>query len=154
MNTPDGRQAYLTNSVVSAPPERLLTMLYDALVNNIAVAEDALEKHDFYTLNQRLVRSQEIVLELRASLKPELWSGGPALAAIYTYVYGLLVKGNVHKDPGALSEARKLLEPLQSAWHQAADIAAAARAAKGRLAADRASTDGLGNDPEPLSASA
>jgi len=156
MKTPDGRQAYLTNSVVSAPPERLLTMLYDALVNNIAIAEDALEKNDFYTLNQRLVRSQEIVLELRASLKPELWSGGPALVAIYTYVYGLLVKANVHKDAGALSEARKLLEPLQSAWHQAADIVAAERAATGRLAAERAATDGLGNEhePEQLSASA
>ena len=38
------RSAYLANAVAGAPPEKLLTMLYDALVNNIAVAEEALEQ--------------------------------------------------------------------------------------------------------------
>ena len=52
---------------------------------------------------------QEIVLVLRGSLKPEIWSGGPALMSIYAYVYKLLVRGNVHKDAGALSDARKIL---------------------------------------------
>jgi flagellar protein FliS len=122
------RSTYLANAVAGAPPERLLTMLYDALVNNIVVAEGAMEAKDYYTLNERLVRSQEIVLELRGTLKPDLWSGGPALLAIYDYVYKLLVRGNVHKDAGALSDARKLLEPLQDAWHAAADQVLAARA--------------------------
>jgi flagellar secretion chaperone FliS len=122
------RNTYLANAVASAPPERLLTMLYDALVNNIAVAEDAMVQKDYYTVNERLVRSQEIVLELQATLKPELWNAGPALAAIYTYVYKLLVRGNVHKDSGALADARKLLEPLQAAWHEAANQVLAERA--------------------------
>lgn len=123
------RNAYLANAVAGAPPERLLTMLYDALVNNIVVAENALETKDYYVLNEKLLRSQEIVLELQGTLKPELWNGGPALLAIYGYVYKLLVRGNVYKDPGALSDARKLLEPLQAAWHAAADQVLAGRAA-------------------------
>ena len=49
--------------------------------------------------------------------------------SIYSYVYSLLVRGNVHKDAGALSEAHKLLEPLQAAWHAAAEIVGAKRAA-------------------------
>jgi flagellar protein FliS len=104
-------------------------MLYDALVNNIVLAEGALERRDFYTLNERLLKAQDIVLELRGTLKPELWEGGQALFSIYTYVYRLLVRGNVHKDAGALSEARKLVEPLQEAWHGAAEVVAAERAA-------------------------
>ena len=44
------------------------------------------------------------------------------------YVYRLLVKANVHKDAGALSEARKLLEPLQSSCHIAAEKVIADRA--------------------------
>jgi flagellar protein FliS len=119
----------LASAVAAAPPERLLTMLYDALVNNIVVAEDALERKDFYTLNERLLRAEEMVLVLRGSLKPEIWSGGPALMSIYAYVYKLLVRGNVHKDAGALSDARKILEPLQAAWHVAADQVLAERAA-------------------------
>jgi flagellar protein FliS len=104
-------------------------MLYDALVNNIVVAEDALERKDFYTLNERLLRAEEIVLVLRGSLKPEIWSGGPALMSIYAYVHKLLVRGNVHKDARALADARKILEPLQDAWHVAADQVLAERAA-------------------------
>lgn len=129
MPTNRARSAYLTNAVAGAPPERLLTMLYDALVSNIMVAEDALERKDYYTLNEKLVRSQEIVLVLQGTLKPELWSAGPVLHAIYSYVYRLLLRGNVHKDAGALSEARKLLEPLQAANHAAAEKVLAERAA-------------------------
>ncbi len=123
-----GRNVYLANAVASAPPERLLTMLYDALVNNIVLAEGALENKDLYTFNQKLVRAQEIVLVLQGSLKPELWNAGPALSAIYSYVYRLLVKANVHKDAGAMSEARKLLEPLQASCHIAAEKVIAERA--------------------------
>ncbi|MGP8208240.1 MAG: flagellar export chaperone FliS [Acidimicrobiales bacterium] len=122
------RSTYLANAVAGAPRERLLTMLYDALLNNIAVAEDAMGQKDFYTLNERLLRAEEIVLVLRGSLKPEIWSGGPALMSIYDYVYKLLVRGNVHKDAGALSDARRVLEPLQAAWHVAADQVLAERA--------------------------
>jgi len=129
MSSNRAKKVYLANAVMSAPPERLLTMLYDALVNNIVVAEDALEKKDYYTLNEKLVRSQEIVLVLQGTLKPELWSAGPTLLSIYGYVYRLLVRGNVHKDAGALSDARKLLEPLQDAWHAAADKVLSERAA-------------------------
>ena len=123
------RNTYLRDAVSCAPPERLLTMLYDALVNNVVVAEDALERKDYYVLNERLVRAQEIVLVLQGTLKPELWSAGPALLSIYNYVHGLLVRANVHKDAGALSQARKLLEPLQAANHTAAEKVLAERAA-------------------------
>ena len=123
------RSTYLANAVAGAPRERLLTMLYDALLNNIVVAEDAMERKDFYTLNERLLRAEEIVLVLRGSLKPEIWSGGATLMSIYDYVYKLLVRGNVYKDARALSDARRVLEPLQTAWHVAADQVLAERAA-------------------------
>jgi flagellar protein FliS len=129
MPAPNARNAYLANAVGGAPPEKLLTMLYDALVNNVVLAQRALEEKDNWTLNERLLNAQEIVLELQGTLKPEVWSGGPALLAIYGYVYRLLVRANVHKEAGALSEARKLLEPLQAAWHAAADQVLADKAA-------------------------
>jgi flagellar protein FliS len=128
MATTRARNAYLANAVAGASPERLLTMLYDALVNNIVLAEGALESKDLYTLNEKLTRAQEIVLVLQGTLKPELWNAGPVLSAIYTYVYRLLVKANVHKDAASLSEARKLLEPLQASCHAAAEKVIAERA--------------------------
>jgi flagellar protein FliS len=127
MATTRARNTYLATAVAGAPPERLLTMLYDAVVNNIVLAEGALENKDLYTLNEKLLRAQEIVLVLQGTLKPELWNAGPVLSAIYSYVYRLLVKANVHKDAGALSEARKLLEPLQNSCHAAAEKVIAER---------------------------
>lgn len=129
MATTRARNRYLSDAVAGAPPERLLTMLYDALVNNVVVAEEALERGDYYVVNERLLRAQEIVLVLQGTLKPELWNAGPTLMAIYAYVYRLLVKANVHKDAGALSEARKHLEPLQASVHLAAEAVLAERAA-------------------------
>lgn len=123
------RNTYLANAVAAAPPERLLTMLYDALVSNLTIAEAALADKDYFTLNDKLLRAQEIVLELRGTLKPEVWSGGTALLAIYDFVYRLLVRGNVHKDKDALRDARRLLEPLQAAWHAAAEQVLAAKGA-------------------------
>lgn len=116
-----GRNAYLANAVASAPPERLVTMLYDALVNNIVLGEEAMERKDYFTKNEKLLKAQDIVLYLRGTLKPELWNAGPVLMDIYNYVYKLLVRGNLRNDAGCLSDARKLVEPLQSAWHGAAE---------------------------------
>lgn len=124
------RNAYLANAVAAAPPERLVTMLYDALVNNIVLGEEALERKDYYNKNQHLLKAQDIVLYLRETLKPELFSAGPALKDIYTYVYKLLVRGNVRNNAGCLSDARKLVEPLQNAFHQAAEKVLAEKAAK------------------------
>jgi flagellar secretion chaperone FliS len=124
------RNAYLSNAVAAAPPERLVTMLYDALVNNIHLAEEALAARDLYTKNEKLLKAQDIVIYLRETLKPEVWSAGPVLIDIYNYVYKLLVRGNVRNDAAALAEARKHLEPLQRAWHAAADQVLADKAAR------------------------
>ncbi|HET9059469.1 MAG TPA: flagellar export chaperone FliS [Acidimicrobiales bacterium] len=121
------RNTYLANAVAGAPPERLLTMLYDALVSNLTMAEAAMVEKDYFTFNEKLLRAQEIVLELRGTLKPEMWAGGPALLSIYDFVYKLLVRANVHKDSDALRDARRLIEPLQAAWHAAAEQVLAAR---------------------------
>ena len=129
------RNAYLASAVAAAPPERLVTMLYDALVNNIVHAEEAMERKDFYTKNEKLLKAQDIVLYLRETLKPEAWSAGPVLMDIYAYVYKLLVRGNVRNEPGCLSDARKLVEPLQQAWHGAAEKVLAEKAAKSASAA-------------------
>lgn len=122
------RNAYLAHAVASAPPERLVTMLYDALVNNIVLGEEAMERKDYFVKNEKLLKAEAILLYLRGTLKPELWDGGPVLMDLYNYVYKLLVRANVRNDAGCLSEARKLVEPLQSAWHAAAEQVLAARA--------------------------
>src|SRR4051794_22554446 len=115
------RSRYVTDAVETVSPAKLVTMLYDALVGDLQLAEDQLRgSRDLRVVNDRLVHAQAIVLELRAGLDPTKWSGGPGLAQLYAFILDELVKANVEKSADRVRSVRKLVEPLQEAWHQAA----------------------------------
>lgn len=114
------RARYVKDTVETLTPARLVTMLYDRLVADLERSERAIEERDHFTSNKHLVNAQAIVLELRSSLKPELWSAGPRLAALYEYLVREIVQANITKDAGRAATCRKLIEPLRDAWHVAA----------------------------------
>jgi flagellar secretion chaperone FliS len=114
------RARYVKDTVETLTPARLVTMLYDRLVSDLDRAEQAIDANDHFTSNKHLVNAQAIVLELRTSLKPDVWSGGPRLAALYDYLVREIVQANVTKDSSRAATCRKLVEPLRDAWHVAA----------------------------------
>ena len=119
------RARYIKDTVETTPRNRLVTMLYDALVTNLDVAERAMAARDLHTANRSLVKAQAILIELRSSLKPELWSAGPRLAALYEYLIREVVQANMTKNAKAVHACRVLIEPLRDAWHVAAREVAA-----------------------------
>src|SRR3954469_7734927 len=120
------RARYVTDTVETVSPGRLVTMLYDALVRDLTLAEQALAgRSDLRVVNDRLVHAQAIVLELQAGLDPSKWSGGPGVGPLYNYPHHELVKGNVEKSAMRIAACRLLVEPLQQAWHEAAATMAA-----------------------------
>jgi len=122
------RSRYVTDAVDTVSPAKLVTMLYDALVRDLQLAEDQLVgARDLRIVNDRLVHAQAIVLELRAGLDPTKWSGGPGLAQLYVFMLDELVQANVAKDVERVRSVRKLVEPLQEAWHAAAASITGAR---------------------------
>lgn len=116
--TPNVRGAYLSSSVVTASPSRLLVMLCDRLVLDIQRALSAYGEGS--SSRDHLLHAQDIVLELQSSLRPDGWSGGPLLASIYTYLYGTLVRANVAHDPDLMQECLTLATQLQETWRDAA----------------------------------
>jgi len=120
MNASMIRNRYVGDSVATASPARLVTMLYDRLVRDLATGEAALAVSDLAAANAALVHAQDVVWELAAGLDPTRWSGGPALAALYQFIRSELVTANVKKDAARVVAVRQLVEPLQEAWHQAA----------------------------------
>jgi len=116
------RSRYVTDTVETVSPSRLVTMLYDALVRDLVIAEDTLNgSRDLRLVNDRLVHAQAIVLELQAGLDPTKWEGGPGLARLYGFLHDELVKANIEKDAVRVASCRLLVEPLRQAWHDAAD---------------------------------
>jgi len=114
------RARYMKDTVETLSPARLVTMLYDALVADLQQAEAAIAAADRFEANRSLVKAQAILIELRSSLKPELWSAGPRLAALYDFLIREVVQANVAKDAKRVANCRELIAPLRDAWHVAA----------------------------------
>lgn len=119
------RDRYVSDNVSTASPARLLTMLYDRLVRDLAMAEQAITTNDHEEASRNLLHAQDIVTELRTSLRMDTWPGAESLATLYAYILGELIKANIAKDALAVNACRKIVEPLREAWHDAAHRAMA-----------------------------
>ena len=109
---------YVTDAVTTMSPAQLLVMLYDRLVLDLDRAEAALQTG--HSAHQHLLHAQEIVLELRSSLRTAEWDGGPGLASLYDFLHLELVRANVTRDPGATEGCLGLVSDLAATWREAA----------------------------------
>jgi flagellar secretion chaperone FliS len=123
------RSLYNRDSVLSASPAKILTMLYDRLLLDLQRAETAQRDEDWAAASSCLLHAQEIVAELTSSLRPELWDGGPGLLALYGYVTSAMIAANTGRDIDKTGECIRLLEPLRTAWHEASQKVAMAEGA-------------------------
>lgn len=114
------RNQYLAESVLSAPPARLLTMLYDRLLLDLARAEEDQNACNWAVASVQLLHAQAIVTELSTSLKLDTWEGASSLLGIYNYASTALVNANIQRDASLTREVINLLEPLRQTWHEAA----------------------------------
>ncbi|MDG6102037.1 flagellar export chaperone FliS [Dactylosporangium aurantiacum] len=120
MTTQALRNRYVSDSVATAPPSRLLVMLYDRLVLDLMIAGQSLEQGDRLTASGRIQHAQEIIMELRATLDTSAWSGGPGLAALYSFLITELVQANVTGDRAKVESVQSFAEQLRDAWREAA----------------------------------
>ena len=110
---------YVSNSVGTASRPTLLVMLYDRALLDIDRAILAIDAGVKDEAHNNLVHAQEIVMVLLGALDRTIWDGADGLAAIYSYVRGLLQRANISGDASAAREARSLLAPLCEAWRTA-----------------------------------
>nr|WP_231707729.1 flagellar export chaperone FliS [Arthrobacter sp. zg-Y919] len=123
------RAEYARNAVLSASPARLLTMLYDRLLLDLARAETAQQNEEWPLASENLLHAQAIITELLGTLKTDVWEGGENLHAIYTYSLSTLLNANIGRDAKLTRECIDLLEPIRLAWHEASAQLPAAGAA-------------------------
>ncbi|MGZ4598648.1 MAG: flagellar export chaperone FliS [Oryzihumus sp.] len=114
------RARYAQESVGTASPARLVTMLYDRLVRDLGAAELALAVPDLESAHHQLIHAQDIVRELAAGLDLSLWPEGEGLASLYDWLVKRLTEANLRKDAAVVAECRGIVEPLREAWHDAA----------------------------------
>jgi flagellar secretion chaperone FliS len=114
------RDTYLAATVSTASPAQLLVMLCERLVLDLQRASAALRNGEPSQAHEPLLHAQDIVLELNSSLKADTWEGGPALASLYDYLHGELVKANVAKDLRVTDFCLGIASTLRDTWREAA----------------------------------
>lgn len=113
------QQRYQRDAILSATPERLVTMLYDRLLLDVERAESAQEAGSWLEASTHLVHAQAIVAELHASLT-DAWDGSADLRALYAHLTTTLIEANIDRDIDRSRRCRDLIAPLRDAWHEAA----------------------------------
>jgi len=123
--------AYRETRVRTASQGTLIIMLYDEAIKQIGAAVSLFEETNIKEpsrierANNHIVKSQEIITELMASL--DMQAGGEIaknLLALYTYFNQQLLEGNIEKKSGKLLFVRNMMDQLRSAWVEVANTAA------------------------------
>ncbi len=115
----DARQTYQNTRVNTASRKDLLFMLLQGGIKFLHLAEESLREDRLEEANEHLIRAQEVVSELRASLDRK--RGGEfaeRMDALYDFMYRQLVSANVQKDPQPAVRVREMLEDLLSTWQE------------------------------------
>jgi flagellar protein FliS len=111
--------AYKESSVLTAPPERLVLMLYDGITRFLFQAAVAMRDGNVAVTNTKLQRAEAIIDELIATLDHE--RGGEIsdkLNAIYLYSRRTLSEARIERKPEKIDHVQTLIKEIREAWAQ------------------------------------
>ncbi len=113
--------AYQRQAILTAPPGRLVVMLYDGAGRFLFQAAHAMRAGDVAKAGQRLSRAEAIVEELLYTL--DLEQGGviaSRLQGLYVFHLRLLGEARVERDADRIDTVREQLAELRESWAQVA----------------------------------
>jgi flagellar protein FliS len=113
-------QAYRESAVLTAPPERLVVMLYDGARRFLYQAAVTMRNGDVQTSHERLRRAEAIIDHLLATLDMTQGEVAQQLESIYVFCQRLLAEGRIRQDAEKLDQVSGLLSELREAWDQIA----------------------------------
>ncbi len=108
--------SYHESSILTAPPERLVAMLYQGACRFLAQAAVAMQEGDLQQANNRLQRAEAIVDELRLTLDLSAGDIAERLRAIYLFCRRHLNEARLERDADKILAVRDLLAELGDAW--------------------------------------
>ena len=113
---------YLRDAVMTATPEQLQLMLYDGCIRFATQARDAIERKDFETSCEKLIRAQNIIMEMRNGLDYDVNAElCERVASIYGFLYKKLLDANTKRDVNAIDDALRVLRLERDTWQMLVD---------------------------------
>lgn len=110
--------AYKESAVLTAPPERLVLMLYDGIHRFLFQATVAMRGGDPALTNVKLQRAEAIIDELIATLDHSAGDISDRLNAIYLYSRRTLGQARLERSPEKIEHVQGLIKELRDAWAQ------------------------------------
>jgi flagellar secretion chaperone FliS len=120
MNPTLAPQAYKESAVLTAPPERLVVMLYDGIHRFLFQAAVAMREGNVEQSNNRLKRAEAIVDELNATLDMSAGEVAERLRALYNFSKRHLMQARLKRNADMIDEVARLLDTVGDAWRQIA----------------------------------
>jgi flagellar protein FliS len=108
--------AYKESAVLTAPPERLVLMLYDGIHRFLFQATVAMRDNNPRLVNTKLQRAEAIIDELIATLDHSQGDIADRLNAIYLYSRRTLGEARLEKSPEKIEHVQGLIKELRDAW--------------------------------------
>ena len=115
---PAAMSAYKESSVLTAPPERLVLMLYDGIHRFLFQAAHAMRANDLQTSNNRMQRAEAIIDELIATLDHSAGEIADRLNALYLYSRRTLGEARIERNADKIDHVDKIIAELREAWAQ------------------------------------
>jgi flagellar protein FliS len=119
------QNAYTEASVLTAPPERLVLMLYDGAIRFLRQGAAALRQGERRHASDRIRRADAILDELNITLDMKQGEIAERLRAIYLFCKRHLMQSLVDGDADGVEQVIDLIGGLRESWEQIALRAAA-----------------------------
>jgi flagellar protein FliS len=116
------QQTYQQNSVITASPQELTLMLYNAGIKFLKLAKIAIENNQKEEAHKHIIRVQDILTELELGLNPEV-EISKNMAALYDFMKYHLIQANIKKDIKKIDEVLEFFEEFRNTWKQAMELA-------------------------------
>lgn len=113
----NGYNIYKNNSINYASKDQLLLMLVDGAVKFAKRAEMALVDKNIVQAHENLTRTQDIFIELMASLDTSAGDWAKQIFSVYEFINYKLGQANIKKDVNILKEVFPLIEEVRDLWH-------------------------------------
>jgi len=107
---------YKKNQVQTVTRENLVLMLYDGARKFLNQAIIAFDDNNIAGVNNNLVRSQDIIIELISGINFDAGEIAHDLFRLYDYMHYRLIQANIKKEKEPVIEVLEMIEDLRETW--------------------------------------
>ena len=113
-------QSYQSNDILTAPPGRLVVLLYDGATKFLRQGAVAMRHSNIERSNKSIQRAEAIISELNVTLDMSAGEIAERLRAIYLFSRRHLAEARLERNPEKIDAVSRMLGELRQSWAQIA----------------------------------